>query len=135
MMENPQQMLIEGLETAEEYISRLLDGMFKISELIQEGKEAEAKALFMEASEGLEWYTTILLAYKTLFPELTQKELQGKLIETSINETLEQYMQLVQALERGDYVLFGDILEYEVIPFLQYWSDAASEMTRLVKAN
>lgn len=134
MTENPQQMVIEGLEMSEDYVSRLVLGMQELLQLVRSGREAEAKALFMDTTEGLEWYTTILLGVITIFPESKIKALQGKTIETSVNETIEQTMQMAAAMENGDMVFFGDILEYEVIPWLQYWSEVAPEMTLLVKA-
>ncbi len=134
MTENPQQMVIEGLQMSAEYVSRLVLGMQELLQPVRSGREAQAKVLFMDTTEGLEWYTTILLGVITIFPESKIKALQGKTIETSVNETLEQTMQMAAALENGDMVLFGDILEYEVLPWLQYWSEVTPEMTKLAKA-
>lgn len=135
MTDSPQQMIVEGLSSAGEYLPKLIDGLVKVLELIREGQEVEATNLFLEASEGLEWYTSLLSGIKALYPVMLRKELQGKIVEDGLNETHAKYMELIQALNSGDIVLFGDLLGYEVIPWLRYWSQVTPEMIQFVKAH
>lgn len=46
-----------------------------------------------------------------------------KVEETEIEVIKSVLNEIVKALENADFVLFGDLLEYELIPILENWAD------------
>lgn len=99
---------IEVLQTADEYLDNLTKGVAAISEYIQEGKEQEGINLIPQVADGMQWLMQAI--------ELT-KDVQKKEIEVgSMNEFFEE---IVEALENEDYILVGDLFNYEILPRLE----------------
>ncbi|GAV22542.1 hypothetical protein [Carboxydothermus pertinax] len=46
-----------------------------------------------------------------------------KVEETEIETLRSVLKEVVNALENADFVLFGDLLEYELIPILEKWAE------------
>ena len=99
---------IEALISADEYLYNLKEAIEKISTLIDEGKEGEGIKLIPSVADGIDWVVQVI--------NLT-KEIQKEAIEIdTINEYLEE---LVEALENEDYILVGDLFNYEILPILK----------------
>ena len=96
----------EILTTVDSYLYNLKNGIKQICDLIQEGKEYEAINILPQAAEGLQWVDEALNA--------TEASHNGKLTLEEINE----------ALENEDYILVGDIFNYEIIPILENLHDS-----------
>lgn len=97
---------IEVLQTANEYLYKLKDGILKLVELIQQENEQEAILLIPEISDGMDWIIKVM--------ELTNDVSQNICLE-NINEHLEA---VLEALDNEDYILLGDIFNYEIVPIL-----------------
>ena len=98
----------EALKSADEYLDNLKKGINNISNLIQEGREQDGLNLIGPAAEGIQWVEEII--------NLT-KDVQKEDIDMSdMNEHIEE---LVDAMENEDYILVGDLFNYEVLPILE----------------
>lgn len=97
----------EILNTAYEYIDKLNNGIKIIVEKIQEGNEYEAIKLIPSVADGIDWLTQTIKV-----TEEVQKE------PISIDNLNEQLESLVEAFENEDYILLGDLFNYEIMPIL-----------------
>lgn len=123
------QLLRESLRSLAEYLPRLTAGLEKAAELFQQGDLQSANEIFIKAAEGLEWvihlfvflernYLLLQERVPALEPVAFTGELGGKLKE------------LLAAWENRDYVLVGDLLNYELVPFLE---KVHAEVTKVVE--
>ena len=111
---------IEVLQSADEYLYKLRNGILELVDLMQAEKEHQAILLIPEISDGIDWITKVI--------DLTS-DIQKKQIEINhINEHLES---IIEALENEDYILVSDIFNYEIIPIL----DKVHDEIRMTIAN
>ncbi|ADG83621.1 hypothetical protein [Thermincola potens] len=115
----PAELIFDGLAYAVEYLPRLIQGLGKVVQLIQEGEEGEAVRLFLPALEGIEWLNSLLTAIETFGIQKEVTDAIKQKIPEIIHDFKSQMETLLAAWENFDYLLVADILEYEVIPLLE----------------
>ena len=98
----------EALKTANEYIDNLKNGVENLVNKINSGEESNGVALIPLIAEGLDWLINII--------KLTADVHNGTVSMGNANEILEQ---IIEALENEDYVLLGDLFNYEFLPILE----------------
>jgi hypothetical protein len=98
------------LNSTGKYITRLKDGILKCSKHFQSGQINEGAESVLSIIEGLQW----LIDAVTLTVDI-QKE---PIYSSEINEMLNE---IVKAFQNEDYILVGDLFEYEIIPVLNKW--------------
>lgn len=98
---------IDALKSADQYMEKLKAGVSSIAEFINDNKISDAYELIPAVAEGLDWIMKII----TLTSEV-QKE---QIVTSDINEQLDS---IVEALENEDYILVGDLFNYEMLPIL-----------------
>lgn len=98
----------EVIIDAYEYIGKLLNGIDKMVNKFYEGNDKEGCEILAYASEGLEWLVKAL--------ELCGDEVD---VKVEIEKLVESISESVQALENEDYILVGDIFNYEISSTLQ----------------
>ncbi|WP_297417061.1 hypothetical protein [Clostridium sp.] len=98
----------DALKTANEYIDNLKLGIEDLVGKINSGQENNAMLLIAEIADGLEWLINVV----TLTVELHK----GDISIESLKEKLEE---VIEALENEDYVLTGDLFNYEILPILE----------------
>jgi len=96
----------ELVVTVSEYINRLIEGIMETAELFQSYEENKGIAFICEISEGIEWITDALVTI-------------NKLSEKKIIEMNNKLNEVVAALENEDYILVGDLLQYELLPVIE----------------
>jgi hypothetical protein len=99
---------IENLKTANEYLDNLKGGVKKAVNYIEQGEEEKGVALIPAIADGIEWLLSSI--------NLTQELHKGRINIGAINEKLEE---IVEGLENEDYVLVGDLFNYEILPALE----------------
>ena len=100
----------EILKTMEEYIVNLKQGLQEVSNLFQSGENYQGAQSIFNVIDGIQWLTDALtLTLDILKEKIDISELNGKLSE------------IVEAFENEDYVLVGDLFQYEVLPILEEW--------------
>ena len=97
----------EALQTADEYLDKLKNGINKAINLIEEGNESRGCNYIADIAEGIDWVVKVVILTSDI-----QKE---KIDYNSINEKLSE---VVEALENEDYILLGDLFKYEILPLL-----------------
>ncbi|AVX21685.1 MULTISPECIES: hypothetical protein [Carboxydocella] len=110
---NKEDLLNETMASLAEYLPKLIAGCQKIAEQFHTADEASAMQLLPAAIEGLEWVITAV------------SELQkfGLLTEIDPSKLTMHFSELESALANRDYILLGDLLEYEIVPVLEEWLD------------
>lgn len=99
---------IEALKTGNEYLDKLIDGVKKVVTYIEQGEEEKGIGLIPSIADGIEWILNLV--------NLTQEVHNGSIAGGDIHEKLEE---IVEGLENEDYVLVGDLFNYEVLPILE----------------
>ena len=103
---------IEVLETAREYLDNLSQGIIQVGEMIQGGDEISASKRMVSVFEGIEYIIKVI--------ELTN--IKDKNLD-EINNLNEQLEELIDAFENEDYILVGDLFQYELKPIVENMKD------------
>ncbi|NFO04372.1 hypothetical protein FDB23_09650 [Clostridium botulinum] len=98
----------EALKTVSKYLVNLINGIEKAVEYFQGGEERKGCDLILPITEGIQWMTDALLVTK----DVHKQNIDLKNINEKLNE-------IVDALENRDFVLIGDLFQYELIPVLK----------------
>lgn len=110
-----EELIMESLGNACEYIPRLREGLLNIRDRVLAGDTQEAGKMLEAGLEGIEW---LLLSLQALAGTKKHPDM-----ETVLEEEKEKlnaaFPELESAMKDDDMILICDILEYEVIPFLE----------------
>jgi len=111
-MSEQKELMIETLDTAMEYMLKLIKAIDMYNGYIHENKLKEGMNLFSYIVEGLEWLTNALM-------------FTGPIQNNSINieKLRETFPKLLNKFENENYMSVSDILQYEIKPLLQKWSN------------
>ena len=99
---------IETLRIADEYLDNLKIGITNVVNLIQEGNEIEGINNVVPVLEGIEYISKVIT--------LT-KDVQKDIIE--LDDLNNQLNEMIEAFENEDYILLGDLLNYELLPVIE----------------
>ncbi|WP_027633915.1 hypothetical protein [Clostridium hydrogeniformans] len=101
-------MKFETIETLKEYLDALIQDVNTVSEFFREDN----------ISEGLKYTANIAEALQIVCEAVggVNDILKEKVDLSGINNLAQE---MVESLENEDYVLLGDLLEYEIIPMLE----------------
>lgn len=109
-MENKElkQMKIDTVITLDEYLNALIEDASNVAELFREDEISQGLFFISNISEAIEMVCQAVI------------EIQSILTEEFDLDNLNNFMnEMIQALENEDYILLGDLLEYEIIPILE----------------
>lgn len=101
--------IIEVIESYNEYLKKIPNGIVYIAELLRENKYNEAFQSIKDFSEGVMWLAKVSELLKERNINVTLNITQINLFLNEINE----------GLESQDYLLVADLFEFEVAPFFE----------------
>ena len=113
----------KNIENADAYLIRLIPGIEKSVELFRMGNEQEANQFFINIIDGVDWLSQVLdmiLEAKAISPDAV---FDGKSIQERRDNLITFTQQMVDANKNKDWVLLADLLEYEILPYYQEWSN------------
>ena len=113
----------KNIENADAYLIKLIPGIEKSVELFRIGNEQEANKFFVKIVDGIDWFSQVLdiiLTAKEISPETV---FEGKSIQDRRTSLVGLTQQMVDANKNQDWVLLADLLEYEILPYYQEWSN------------
>ena len=113
----------KNIENADAYLIRLIPGIEKSVELFRMGNEQEANKFFINIIDGIDWLSQVLdiiLTAKAIPPDTV---FDGKSIQDRLDSLMDLTQQMVDANKNQDWVLLADLLEYEILPYYQEWSN------------
>jgi hypothetical protein len=106
---------MELLLNLKDYGEKLFSGIIKASEFFQSYDEANGSELMINIIDGLQWFIDATVSCSIFSNE-------DDLI--NIND---KFKELVEAFENQDYVLIGDLLQYELLPIIQKINNNVNE--------
>ncbi len=109
---NQNNIYSETLESATDYIKKLIVGIKKYIEYMTSGRISESGDLLISIIEGLDWEVKAL--------SLIKEKLN---IDLDISEVNAVLIDLSNAIQNNDYVLITDLFEYEILPILEKWKE------------
>ncbi|WP_072984382.1 hypothetical protein [Clostridium cavendishii] len=98
----------EVLKTANKYMDNLKIGINDAVELFQKGEISKGCSLIPDISKGIEWIIEVITLTKDVQTE-----------EINISEIDKKFKEVVEAFENEDYILIGDLFNYEILPMLE----------------
>ncbi|AVQ37356.1 hypothetical protein C7M56_01175 [Clostridium botulinum] len=101
------ELKFESLRTASEYIGNLKIGIINSAENFQSGDENKALESIPLIVDGIDWLIQIV--------ELT-KDIHKS--EISLDELNEKLKEIIEAVENSDFILVGDLFQYELMPII-----------------
>ncbi|URZ00973.1 hypothetical protein [Clostridium felsineum] len=107
---------IEALKTAAEYIPKLKKGIKDIYEYYEKGEYEKGAEIITEASEGFGWIINLIAVTKDVLSE-----------ELDEAELTEKFSEVIEAMENEDYILVGDLFQYEVYPIIENYERVISK--------
>lgn len=108
------QQAIEALESANDYLTKMINAIPDIIKAYRVGELNKASSDMILLSEGLQWLNEVFNLTKD-FHNVNNIEIK------------EVYFEFVEAFENDDSVLLADLLEYELLPKIQHWKDILNE--------
>ena len=99
---------IDTLETVSDYMVNLINGIKKAVEFFQEGEDKKGCELIFYITEGIQWMSDSLAVTKDMFKQ-----------DITLEDMNEKLSEIVEALENGDFILIGDLFQYELVPILE----------------
>ena len=92
---------MELLNTLVDYLKKLMEGMDRVSTLIDAGRFQEAMNLSADLSEGLNW--------------IAQALVQGEVMnQDGLSEYNNILQEMLEAMRSKDYIMYADIMRYEL---------------------
>lgn len=98
----------DTLRTVSEYMVNLISGIKKAVEYFQAGEDKKACDLIFPISEGIGWMNDALMVTKDLHKQ-----------DINLTDMNVKLSEIVEALENGDFILIGDLFQYELTPILE----------------
>lgn len=111
-----QEQQIEAMQTANEYIEKLINGINMCMDTIREEKNDEATNLLSYIVEGIEWISEII--------RLT-KEIQKENMDEEVMK--EFYLYLNKKIHENDFDKVIYIFNDKILPLLKEWEKIISD--------
>ena len=108
----------ETIQMLNEYIIKLINGIVKTVEYFQEGEDKKGCELISPIADGIQWMSDALLATKDLHKQ-----------DFKIENMNEKLNEIVNALENEDFILVGDLFQYELLPIIE---DIQNKMVNVI---
>lgn len=109
-----EQLITETLKEAEDYLPKLKNALNNSAELFKNGKEADASELLDKTLEGIQWYLEVINGIISLVDNEDLKD-KGNKILSDFTQALNRAMI---ALQNDDFDYLGDLLEVEMVEYL-----------------
>ena len=121
-----EQLITETLKEAENYLPKLKNALNNSAEFFKNDKEADASDLLDKTLEGIQWYLEVINGIISLIDNEELKD-KGNKILSDFTQALNRAMI---ALQNEDYDYLGDLLEVEMVEYLDKLSDFNQELLK-----
>lgn len=112
-----------------EYLKRLTGGMSSLANTFRVGKPEEANTLLVDALSGLSAFVELLQTAKMLSrADLSDLALDGESMASMEEKLLGVLTDFKEGQEADDWVAVADLLEYELVPQLDWWKSFIPKM-------
>ncbi|NLY89965.1 MAG: hypothetical protein GX085_10205 [Firmicutes bacterium] len=108
-------ILQDALLTAEEYLEQALPEIETLAAEFYQGPSRESWERFQQLLDGVDWLNQLV----TVIDQNTTKPERWQDYLAVADRLRDELQNLQEALENRDYVMIGDLLNYEIIPCFQ----------------
>ena len=108
-------ILQDALLTAEEYLGQALPEIETLAAEFYQGPSGESWERFQQLLDGVDWLNQLV----TVIDQNTTKPERWQDYLAVADRLRDELQNLQEALENRDYVMIGDLLNYEIIPCFQ----------------
>ena len=107
-------LIKNSLKETTNYLPKLKEGILDAADHFRNGDEEKVNNIYQQILNGIEWYTDVITKILSI---IQQDELskEGQKIIKGLNESLSE---LMIAYKKDDIILVADILEYEIVDFI-----------------
>jgi len=114
------QVAREALDSLNEFIPRITEQVIAAAEGFRTGQERTASEIYCQVLDGLQMMMhTERLIHRSLNSETAEFNEKGNGKSASTDKLTTLIEEMLNAQERGDWILLADLLEYELAPFLE----------------
>ena len=114
----------DSVREAISYLERAESVIPSLAASFQAYPGPEAFENLKQLYEGFYWLNLLLARLeKTGHVAPAETQVRGKVIQQHHEAFAGILRQMVEAQERGDFILISDLLEYEVVPFVSVWKE------------
>lgn len=119
-----EEVVRDSVREAISYLERVESVIPSVAASFQAYPGPEAFENLKQLYEGFYWLNLLLdRLERTLHFALADIQVRGTPVKQHHEGFLAILRQLVEAQERGDFILISDLLEYEVLPFIAVWKE------------
>lgn len=111
--------LEETIVQIRDYNQKLIESTDKISSFFYGEPDSEQWAMFAQYIDGIQWMSQSLHFIQTIFKKKSANHTMANSIEILIASMTKKIELLQAAADQKDYVLMGDIIQYELPDFFQ----------------
>lgn len=115
------------LNQAADYLPKLKDGIVDTAALFRNGEEEKANNKYQQIIDGIDWYTDVLSKISKIIGDENLYNESQELIK-GFNKPL---TELMVAYNKNDIVLVADILEYEIVDYIDDFIEFNEKLNQL----
>ncbi|WP_078378897.1 hypothetical protein [Sutcliffiella halmapala] len=105
------ELIIDNVEFLNNYIPKLMNAIDEVVGYLITNNETQSLKILQSLMEGLDWTIRSISSLREL----------GYVENLNIDEMNQFLIETEQAFRRKDYVLLGDLLQYEIARILDNW--------------
>lgn len=116
------QLAAEALGQGERQLDELRGLLGQTVGLFRSGSDQRAMKLFIDLISGFEWFVTMIRSVGDMLQvDFTTTCMDGNTLAGEVDAMNRILLDIIGAQERRDWVLLGDLLEYELEPQMERW--------------
>ncbi|OPX88179.1 MAG: hypothetical protein A4E53_02125 [Pelotomaculum sp. PtaB.Bin104] len=114
-MKDNNELSAEVLESAIDYLPRLINGLTKASVYFNNDKPLEGYQILYDANEGLMWFNQVVQSLPILLPQ-GENAIE---IENKWEPYLAALNSMLSSIENKDEIAISQTLENEIVPYIE----------------
>lgn len=132
--DSPMELAVRTLDRADQYLSSFKCHLDKLVVNLSSGAEEEDFDTFIEGLRGWETVFRLLdIVREMLSLDFTKIIVKGKSVDKMNIELQKMLNDVKKALKSSDTVYFKDLIQYELIPNVEYMKVVVNEIMKMVK--
>jgi len=118
-------LIKETLDQIDEYLPTLKKGVINTANLFRENEIGKANSKYQQIIEGIVWYSGVISKIVSL---LAKKDIDNK-VEEMLKELNKTLTEIMVAQKKDDIVLVADMLEYEIVEYIDDFIEFNNKIT------
>lgn len=124
-------LIEETLKEADEYLPKLREGVLNTAKKFRNDESKKANNKYQNILKGIEWYIDVI---NKIISILDEEELYNK-YQKLVKRMNEQLTKVMTAYNKDDIVLVADILEYEIVEFIDEFKELNDKLILIINKN